>query len=309
MQIKKKGFTLVELALAIASISILLLTVTYVINGITVSYRKGLSIKKINSFGRDITEELTTTIQSSPAASYAGLCNALYDTSESGRKAHADCIADEAYKLFYQEYKFDINANGTEVSQAPTFGVFCGGKYSYIWNTGYTIDSGNIYGSTNSPVPKATLRYRTSEGNVVEKSTFRLLKFPDQSHYLCSVNIANDYASESLNYRDMSTEVIFDISIRPGSDTPYSLSEEPIELITTSEMGGLAFYDFVIKRPAQEKYSKRLFFSGYFVLATINSGVSLMTNGNYCVPPPNVETSIDYCSINKFNFAARAIGG
>lgn len=309
MQRKVKGFTLVELALAIASISILLLTVTYVINGITVSYRKGLSTKKINLIGRDITEELTTAIQEAPALSFSALCSDLYNKdTDADRESRNACIEDKAYKLFYQQYSYDINANGVNVESAPAFGVFCTGKYSYIWNTGYSVDKGNKYSPDNKVVPKAALRYKVIGGDTKEISQFRFLKVADPSQNLCAAKIKDNYRIDTTTTTDFyrfafdDVLVLFDIS-------NYGIASEPVEMITTSEMGGLAFYDFSVYRPAQEEYSKRLFYNGSFVLATINSGVSLLTNGNYCVPPPDIETSIDYCSINKFNFAARAIGG
>lgn len=109
----KHGFTLVELSLAIVFIAILLMTIAIATVHITAVYRKGMTIKNVNSVGRDLIDDFKRTISGSKwgECEAAGeRCWIKKEVSDSGKDLH---------------------------------GAFCTGDYSYIWNTGYAIKEGD----------------------------------------------------------------------------------------------------------------------------------------------------------------------
>lgn len=59
------GFTLVELSLSLAFISILLIAICTIVINITAIYQKGLAIKSVNTVGNSIVEEISSAITAS----------------------------------------------------------------------------------------------------------------------------------------------------------------------------------------------------------------------------------------------------
>ncbi|MBQ6570745.1 prepilin-type N-terminal cleavage/methylation domain-containing protein [Candidatus Saccharibacteria bacterium] len=328
----KSAFTLVELTIAIAYMSILILSVALVISDTIASYRKGISMKLVNSAGRDLIEDFTSTLNDSPAISYTSLCATYYDSSPSapGYSQYQACIADNAYNLIYQQWYADISTdNGATFTSTPVFGAFCTGKYSYLWNTGYTIADGYLArdytNRATDHIPHAVLSYTYESVSRTDVSTFdstptghnalnfRLLKIPDPLHAVCASRLVGDSYSYNSDFKtpfvangDYSFN--FEIRVIPGNvSTAYPLSAEPAELLPYSGTT-LALYDYAVFRPAQNFTSKRLFYSASIVLATISGGVNAMSSSNYCSAPSDFSADFDYCAVNKFNFAMHATG-
>lgn len=118
-----KGFTLIELMLAMTFISILLIAIVMTVIQISTIYNRGLTLKEVNQAGRSLTSELKRTIALSSAFSVT--------------------TGDSANKFI------DTDWGGGRRS-----GRLCLGKYSYIWNNGETLnyskthtDSSNKYSS------------------------------------------------------------------------------------------------------------------------------------------------------------------
>lgn len=101
------GFTLIELMLSMAFVSVLLLAVAMTILQISNIYNKGLTLKDVNHSGRVMVDDIQDTIASS--------------------------------------VPFDISASASSryVSQ-DWGGRLCVGQYSYIWNYGSDIAGGDI---------------------------------------------------------------------------------------------------------------------------------------------------------------------
>ena len=51
-----------------------------------------------------------------------------------------------------------------------------------------------------------------------------------------------------------------------------------------------------------------LFFAGSFILGTRRGGVNITTSGDSCKPPTDEYSDLEYCAINRFNFAVQAGG-
>jgi len=100
----KKGFTLIELMLAMGFVSALLLVIAMTVIQIGNIYNHGITLKAVNESGRSIASELQRSINSSPVFS-------LYDNY---------------------------------VSQDLIGGRLCTGQYSYVWNYAKAIDHGDV---------------------------------------------------------------------------------------------------------------------------------------------------------------------
>ncbi|MEI7918552.1 MAG: hypothetical protein WCH58_04155 [Candidatus Saccharibacteria bacterium] len=120
---KKQGFTIIELMLAMAFVSALLVAIAMTVIQIGDIYNKGLTYKDVNQAGRSIASELQRTIAESASFSID--------------------VADNHYVV----QKGD--------GDKPLGGRLCLGQYSYIWNYGkYIGDSrSNAYLNADSSTP------------------------------------------------------------------------------------------------------------------------------------------------------------
>ena len=319
-QQKISGFTLIELSIAIAFMSILLLSVSLVISSTVSSYRKGISMKLVNSSGRDLIDEFTSAISAAPSVSYTALCSTYYNSSALASSGnYAACVGDNAYNLFYQQWYAEISSDrGETFDMVPVYGAFCTGKYSFLWNTGYTFGDDTYLAKDTSGAPTTNLPYMSlsyyrngvDEDYVSDASThFRLLKIADPNHAVCAATISSEYNPASgFIVPAGATRINLSIKFFPGSSSIlYPLTEEPTELLSYSSTS-LALYDFAIYPPTQDYNTKRLFYSASMVLATMNGGVNIAGTGDRCEPPSGFLSNFSYCAVNKFNFAIRATG-
>ena len=323
-RVAKKGFTLIELSFAIAFISILLITITLITNEIVSIYRKGYAIKSINQVGRDLIDDFQNSITQSPPTSTAAFCEANYkDDSTSMEHCESNHGFYSVYHQYYSSVKVVSGSAGASATekQVPTGGIFCSGKYTYIWNTGYLFNTDGSYvfgdGTGNQTEIqnnlKLTVNYTTTSGTG-STNNFRLLKVEDASRSICASTIPAKTSSSSFNNGYPATNVAL---IAPGSTTqgsnrtitiPGTLANAPEELINESD-SSLALFDLVVFQPARVTATNRLLFSGSFILATVTGGVDIMATGDYCQAPSYFSADYSYCAINKFNFTIQASGG
>ncbi len=293
----KKGFTILELSLAVVFLSVLLLTIAWLTIHITSTYEKGLTMKAINSSGKEIIDDIQRSIASAPARTVSSLCAQKYTY-------HTDpyykCVSDKARKFSYQQRYSVVHIKATNKDKIlPVSGAFCTGRYSYIWNTAYSLNTTDY-----SNAPRASYN-----GN----NNFRLLKVTDYSRTICSQHLHSNYylydggsnytyAGDNLVNRDGEVE---HISVYDNNDANLFTN---VDLLSSSE-NDIALYDLVVFAPTIHDYTSAGFFSGTFILATLRGGVDITSSGNFCTDPPdNLNTDFTYCAINKFNFAARAAG-
>lgn len=311
----KNGFTLIELSFAVAFISVLLITITLITNEIVSIYRKGYSIKTVNQVGRDLIEDIQNSIMESPPASVAAFCSAhYYGDNQTTSKEH--CNSNNGFYSVYQQFyaKANIRDSEKENSMVPIGGLFCSGKYTYIWNSGYLFSTDGSYTFTDAPQNdpsnlRLSVKYQI-DGREKSDSNFRLLKIEDSSRAICASTLTSA-DTESVAYPDPSK-----ILLSPGNTesysnrtitVPFSLADEPEEILSESD-APLALFDFVVFEPARVASTSRLLFSGSFILATTTGGVDITTASNYCKAPSNFSADFSYCAINKFNFTIQASG-
>ncbi len=288
----KQGFTLIEATIGIAFISILLITIALLISGLLSSYRKGLTIRTINTTGRNLIEDFTVTASASPTKDLTSICALYYSSGNPANNAYEECVNSNANLFTYsQNYSSNISINNKLIGKpVATSGVFCTGKYSYVWNTGYTL------GGEYSGGEKSSVKY-TYQNETITTNEFRLLKLTDPNRNACASRISDDYEVKNV------TQAFYDLTA-----DDYALTEEPVELLS-SEENGAALYDLSIYPAAQDPVSKHIFISATFILGTIQGGVNITANGNYCeTPESGSDLGFDYCALNKFNFAIQMTG-
>ena len=313
MKVKNRaGFTLVELAISLTIIGVLLLMIAQLVSGIIGSYDKGLTLKAVNSAARDLIEDLTTAISAAPARDIKDTCSFAYAYEDATESPYYQCQKDSAYLFVYNErYAPNVYIDGVSIDKSvPISGAFCTGQYSYIWNTGYILNKTNY--SIPNEYGAAMIKYRATgvDGdNIIEYSGndprgFKLVRFLDQSRIACAsrIDVDNDtYAkiADDINVYDLTSDIF---------DNNYYIASEIEEIFSLDETD-LALYDLQIFHPATNNSTFRSYYTGTFVLGTLRGSINILANGNYCKTLAEQESDFNYCAINKFNFAARAIGG
>lgn len=308
-----KGFTLVELSLSLVFISVLSLTVAYIINDTISSYRKGVVLKQVNTAGSALVDDLRASIQNSSSKSVKDDCSIVYGDlyKSGGASAGRNCETDGGKGFVFIRIKANVKGkNGkSDLANVPVFGAFCTGDYSYIWNSGYFFnEEGGGYEAEG--VEAATLKFKSDgkikeskmcskSGTVMTCSGFRLLKIKDESRSVCVAAVGSSYKPNLASPK-------FDIV-----DNSEAVSEEPVDLLASDGINeGLSLYDLYVTVPAESMAKNNLFYSVSFVLGTINGGINIKATGGACATPEDYGTeNFDYCAINKFNFAAQATGG
>ena len=314
----RAGFTLVELSFAIAFISVLLITITLITNEIVSIYRKGYSIKTVNQVGRDIIDDFQNSITQSPPASISSFCSRAFSDSAT----ISNCESNNGFYSVYQQYYAKAKVKGSEDESAhflPVGGVFCSGKNTYVWNTGYLFNNELVYDFsgdneyTSADIDAAKdLRIKlnyTANGadpdhDKFASGNFRLLRIEDSSRSICTAAIKAQSSGAENFYPSVTT-----VLTPPSSTINFTetLATAPEEMLKDTD-ASLALYDFVLFEPARVNTTGRLLFSGSFILGTINGGVDIMTSSNYCKAPSNFSADFSYCAINKFNFSIQASG-
>lgn len=196
----RKGFTLVELMLAMSFLSVLLIAIALTIIQIGNMYNRGLTLKEVNQAGRTVSADLQRTISGSAT--------------------------------------FDISGASTRFINQPWGGRLCTGQYSYIWNYGTTLDlmartgttraNSNLYDpnvSTNTirfiKVEDSSSFYCTAaNGFVSPVGVVELLRVGDRDLALHSFRITSDPLA-----RDAATrQALYAISFIIGTNDQAALA-------------------------------------------------------------------------------------
>ena len=284
---KVQGFTLVELSLSLVFIAILSLTVAYIINDTIASYRRGVTLKQVNTIGMSLVDDISASIRNAPVAeSLKAMCEAKYKT-----KSIIDrCNSDEGRGFMIATKFGDVAGVGSNV---PLYGIFCTGDYSYIWNSGYFFDGKNKI--TDKKIEPAKFKYES--GKTISG---RLLKIKDDSRSICSEAMGNNYQLKDSSKFSVENEV------------PLG-KEEPVDLLASDSGSneGLVLYELDITNPARSEAAKNnAFYLVSFILGTVQGGINIDETGGTCAAPEDyANENFDYCAINKFNFAVQATRG
>ncbi len=281
----RKAFTMVETTLALSFVGVLLVTVSYIIIQMSSIYQKTLSVKSVNAGGRELIDDFDHHIAASNLANTNILCSGLSE------EAAVACRADGAYKHIYQQYYSDGSNNfvtrDVTSTSVPTFGLFCTGRYTYLWNSGYVLN-----GKNNTIKDYRIEVTYPKDGSDVKTKDFRLLRVKDPLNDLCSNNFNGSTYELNADTYNLS----------------LSLMSEPEELLGNSDTE-LAIYDLHVFRPGRHNLTGHAFYAGTFILASLQGDVDILADSSYCTAPQEGYISeFTYCAINKFNFAAQAVG-
>ena len=147
----QKGFTLVELMLAMSFVTLLLMAITVTVIQLTNIYTKGLTMRAVAQSGQAVTQDIRRSIESSPPLDIGSM-------GEGGQNFQP------------------LVAVGGEVSNADG-GRLCTGSYSYIWNNGKALaDPVNKYADSDDIIRLVKVidngsLYCADPARLVDKST------------------------------------------------------------------------------------------------------------------------------------------
>jgi type II secretory pathway pseudopilin PulG len=215
----RKGFTIIELLLAMTFVAVLMITVAFLVIRITAIYQKGLTIRSINQVGRNLMSEFSRAVADSPV-----------DDS------------DDSDQFFYP-----IAQGGTQMN-----GAFCTGRYSFLWNTGTAFPSVDQFGQSERPDRRIRFRNRTSTDPYI----FRLLRFSDNSRAVCrglrQMHLNNETVlnlSSVEQIRDVVPVELLSLTGTDAASATDSASESDLALYdlrvfppTINQITGHAFY-------------------------------------------------------------------
>ena len=279
MKEHKKGFTIIEITLAMTFLAILMVSIATLIMRVTNIYQKGLAMRAINATGTEIIEDITRTVG---AASY--LVDIHSQDAELGGNGVMEY--DNNYKLvekYYYDYTvYNENHDGKNFN-VQYFGVLCTGDYSYIWNTARALDP-----------DFTTKNFITVNGEKV-----KMVRVYDREQTQCNKDKNGSVANlAKRNYLPVTINV-------PADNV--------VELINNDEMD-LALYEFNITPATQSAITRQSFISANFLLAPRQGGININANGDFCRGEDNEfkdeyeGTMFNYCAVNKFSFSARTGG-
>ena len=295
----RKGFTIIEFLLAMTFLATMMIGIAALVIRITNIYQKGLSLRGVNSTGREIISDLTRVINGSRV-------NVDINPVPTGTEIGLDLIKKTRADYFIETQ----DSNGRQLG-----GVFCTGSYSYVWNTAENFrvarESSEL---VNKHYTETTINNATSVRHVFAikaKDGYmipRLARFLDNDRSACN---HDDSLKPDKTDPIKKNKYLFDIS---DSKTLNDITE----LIEDNEED-LMIYDFTVLPATQHNETKQIFYSGMFILATYKGGVNIKSNGDFCSGSSKengayeensefTKSNFSYCAINKFNFSARATG-
>ena len=321
----KGGFTLIELSLSLIFIGILSITVVLLIQNIAAAYRRGLILNQVNTVGMDLVDDMRSSVQNASASAVTRLCELYYDKNDpTGRTNYNNCIADNADSFVSVRKTATATvrtSSGTQnLTDLPVYGAFCTGTYTYVWNSGYyessgdnieSIDSSNR--SINTPAAVIGTKASPTASFVTRYSNFRLIKIYDDERSICVNAMKNQSGSTtvtpyvrktSYSNAKVSNQFIISASMLSASES----GENVLEIMKKNVNSDLVIYDLYLAKPAMSATRKNEFYSGSFIIGTIRGGINIKTAGSSCKPPSDNYSELEYCAINKFNFAMQAGG-
>ena len=313
MKESRGGFTLIEMTLSMIFIGILSVFMVLMIQNTTASYRRGLILNQLNTVGMDLVDDVRMSIQGASTDALYKLCDRIYYNNPGSKSA---CIGDNGNGLVsvtkYAPVKIGGNyINGDQAnSTIPVYGAFCTGTYTYVWNSGYFEQGEDSEAREVVGVNSVALKI---EGTGTVYNNFRLLKVYDRERTVCrnannNQNGGNYVKVENATNSSVPATFVLSSLMVSQDNSSSGNKESVVEILKKNTTSDLVLYDFYMTRPAVSSTRKNLFFAGSFILGTRRGGINIKSSGNSCKPPSDSNPNLEYCAINKFNFAAQAGG-
>ena len=217
--VKTKGFTLIELMLAMTFIAVLMMAIAMTTIQIGNIYNKGITLREVNQAGRTISDDLQRSIATAVP----------FDVTKK--------VDDSPATL---NSKYVVRDGG---------GRLCLGRYTYAWNYGKSI------AKVSGAAPVYNTYFKAGDPSVTGEAV-RFAKIADPNGYLCAdpaANIPRDNATEMLVSGDRDLVMhSFEIKTDPKAQDPttgqtiYSISM----IIGTNDHEQLTTNDTSCKPPA-----------------------------------------------------------
>lgn len=202
---KQTGFTIVELTIAMAFVTVLLLAIAMTAMRIAGIYNKGLTMKAVNQSGREVIVDMKRTISDSKMFSVPYGGDVTSSTSTYGKIA----------PLILQDSSGDPKQTG-EVRDNHG-GRFCTGTYTYVWNTGRYSTGGthvNKYANDPAKVPRL-VKVRDTESKYCTNPRLDLQNSDDPKELLSEGELAVQmFKIEQVSGNLSVNETLYRISIK-----------------------------------------------------------------------------------------------
>jgi len=202
-QNNKNGFTLVELMLAMAFVSALLLAIAMTVIQIGNIYNRGITYKSVNQAGSALASELQRGINGSSP----------FDISTNG------------------------NGEGAHYVTKSWGGRLCLGQYSYIWNYGTATD--NAYSDPSEPIIKfiKALDPNSSycsnpSGKISAKDAVEILDVGQSQLAIYNFSILSDPKA----YDSRTGQRLYDISFLVGTNDQKALNYDKTACLAPSDI-------------------------------------------------------------------------
>lgn len=188
-----KGFTMIELMLAMAFIGMLLIVIASTSMFMMRAYTKGATIREVNQAGRTIIDDIQRTVSASSPVKVSPVRESLSDSADSK----------------YVEKK-DLG------------GRLCLGNYSYVWNYGAALAVGDIYNQysdSSSDIRFAKVRdiggnlCIDMEGQIEESQATELLASGDRDLVIHSIKV------EEGSRQDVARQAMYSIRMIIGTNS------------------------------------------------------------------------------------------
>lgn len=219
----QRGFTIVELLLAMTFVSILMLSIALVVIQVSNIYNKGLTLRAVDQTGRAVSADIQRVLgQAEPLASLQG----AFIVQRGNAAAETD------------------DAKG---------GRFCTGEFTYIWNYGVALDEAN-YDPINT--------YRTNPNDEEKELRFVRIR-DDDAYYCTNDGglppvspdgaiellaegdrnlVVHDFSVEQIAYDPLLSQALYRVRMQLGTNDQAALTSADRSCKPPSEES--AFQDF-----------------------------------------------------------------
>lgn len=296
-----KGFTLIELMIAVAFIGGLLVAITLVILQIMSLYNKGLTLKEVDSVSRIVVRDMQQSIAASSRFSIS------YTETEAGGVETIKTAKTLA----------EASANNADYYNNVAGGRLCTGDYSYIWNTGQAIKATNAHvDPDDGDLQPANASYSNPDGSDPTNYPIQILKInqPDGS--------TDDKIIRFVKTRDAAKAMCRLPAGETASTTEFDRivgDDDDFINVLGSGDNNLQLYKFSITSPDFSRYGD---FEGSQITAlatfyniSLSIGTQMgdeasegliSTQHASCEAPADAQVNnSEYCAVNIIDFVAR----
>ena len=224
-QVKKSGFTLIELMLSMTFVSVLLLTIALTVVQMSTTYNRGMTMKEVNQVSRDIADDLRLTVGGS----------SVFTVNETGNT--------NAYVTLR-----------TLDDNKVVGGRLCTGVSSYIWNSSFALERNlrevsKLENAANAAegagvslykVPDADKRYCGLSGSAPITQHIRysdrvagreLLKTGDRNLGLQEFSVVSSSSAEDLGIR----QKMYTVNYRIGTGSTEAMNADQTACLAPGE--------------------------------------------------------------------------